>query len=196
MPGYSPDNALLTYDPSAAAGHLQKSRYREKGAVPELVIASASHSDSAKKELELFRQNLADLGIRVKPLFVDSWEEFKAGIETGRYPLYRYALHADIPDPEDLLPNLVETGAAHNFTGYGNTEVDGIFKSARSETDPVARLSLYRKAEKMALEHSSLIPVIFISTQVAFQRNVQNVELPATGTPYLPLRKITLAGTP
>jgi oligopeptide transport system substrate-binding protein len=196
MPGYSPDNALLTYDPSAASRHLENSRYPEKGSVPELVIASASHSDAAKKELELFRLNLAELGIQVKPLFVESWEEFKAGIESGSYSLYRYALHADIPDPEDLIPELVETGAAHNFTGHSNLEIDAIFDAARKETDPVVRLSLYRKGEKKVLEDASLIPVIFISTQVAFQQNVQNVDLPATGTPYLPFHRIELIQAP
>lgn len=196
MPGYSPDNAVAVYDPAKAAQHLENSRYPAGKDLPELIIASVSHSEVAKRELEIFRQDLAKLGIRLKPLFVESWEVFKKGIEEGQYHLYRYALHADIPDPDDFLPNLVETGAAHNFTGYGNPKVDSIIRNARSESDTVKRMSLYRDAERMVLEDSPLIPVIFLSTQVVFQPNVHNIDLPATGTPYLSLDKVTVTDRP
>jgi len=196
MPGYSPDNALAVYDTRRAEQHLERSKYPKGKGLPELVLASASHSDVAKKELEMYRQNLAGLGIVLKPLFVESWEEFKAGIEEGRYDLYRYAIHADVPDPDDLMPGIVETGGSHNFTGYGNGEVDSLIERARGETDPVKRIKLYREAERKVLADPPLIPVIFLSTQVAFQPNVRNIDLPATGTPYLPLNKVTLANGP
>ena len=196
MPGYSPDNALAIYDPEMAIQAMGRSKYPGGKNLPELVLASASHSEVAKKELEMYRQSLAALGIVLKPLFVESWEEFKRGIEEGRYDLYRYAIHADVPDPDDLMPGIVETGGSHNFTGYGNEEVDSLIRRARGETDPVKRMTLYRKAERIVLNDPPLIPVIFLSTQVAFQQNVKNIELPATGTPYLPLNKVTLADGP
>ncbi len=196
MPGYTPGNALLLFDQAKAKEFLAGSKYKGGTDLPELVIASVSHSDAAKREIEMFRQSAADIGFRVSPLFVESWEKFKEGIEEGHYSLYRYALHADIPDPEDFLPDLVGTDGAHNFTGYTNPEVDALIEKARGETDPVKRISLYREAERKVLEDAPLIPVVFISTQVAFQGNVRNVDLPATGTPYLPLRKVTLTDAP
>lgn len=195
-PGYSPDNALLTYDPDRAAALLKESGHAGGDGIPELVIASVSHSDAAKRELEMFRQNLSRLGVKVKPLFIENWEVFKKGLEDGIYPLYRYALYADIPDPDDFFPDLVGTGTAHNFTGYSDTRVDDIIEKARTETDPIKRITLYREAEQIVLGAPPLIPVLFLSTQVAFQKNVENVELPATGTPYLPLHRITFAGSP
>ena len=196
MPGYSPENALAVYDKARAAKHLERSPYSKGKAIPEIVLASASQSEVAKRELETYRAALAELGITLKPLFVDSWEEFKSGIEAGRYDLFRYAFYADIPDPDDLFPGIVETGASHNFTGYGKPEVDDLIKVARSESDPVKRINLYRKAERIVLEDPPLIPVIFLSTQVAFQKNVRNMDLPATGTPYLPLNQVSLADGP
>jgi peptide/nickel transport system substrate-binding protein len=184
------------YDPEMAVQALGRSKYPEGKNLPELVLASASHSEVAKKELEMYRQSLAALGIVLKPLFVESWEEFKRGIEEGRYDLYRYAIHADVPDPDDLMPGIVETGGSHNFTGYGNQEVDSLIRRGRGETDPVKRMALYREAERQVLNDPPLIPVIFLSTQVAFQKNVRNIDLPATGTPYLPLNKVTLADGP
>jgi len=196
MPGYSPDNALAVYDPEMAAQALERSNYPGGKNLPELVLASASHSEVAKRELEMYRQDLAALGILLKPVFVETWEEFKKGIEEGQYDLFRYAIHADVPDPDDLMPGIVETGGSHNFTGYGNEEVDSLIRRARGETDQVKRIALYREAERKVLEELPLIPVIFLSTQVAFQPYVKNIDLPATGTPYLPLRKVTLAERP
>ncbi|MCJ7499169.1 ABC transporter substrate-binding protein [bacterium] len=196
MPGYSPDNALAIYDPEMAVQALGRSKYPGGKNLPELVLASASHSEVAKKELEMYRQSLAALGIVLKPVFVETWEEFKRGIEEGRYDLYRYAIHADVPDPDDLLPDIVETGGSHNFTGYGNKDVDSLIRRGRGETDQVKRMTLYREAERIVLNDPPLIPVIFLSTQVAFQKNVRNIDLPATGTPYLPLNKVTLADGP
>ena len=196
MPGYSPQNALAVYDVQRAAQHLERSKYPKGKNLPDLVLASVSHSEVAKRELEMYRQNLAALGIVLKPLFVESWEEFKKGLEEGDYDLYRYAIHADIPDPDDLMPGIVESGGSHNFTGYGSEEVDSLIRKARGETDPVKRMALYREAERKVLEDLPLIPVIFLSTQVAFQPNVRNIDLPANGTPYLPLSKVTLAGGP
>jgi peptide/nickel transport system substrate-binding protein len=196
MPGYSPDNTLAVYDLQKAAQYLEKSKYAGGKNLPELILASASRSNVAKRELEMYRQSLAALGIVLKPLFVETWEEFKKGLEGGQYDLFRYAIHADIPDPDDLMPGIVETGGSHNFTGYGNQEVDSLIRRGRGETDPVKRMALYRKAERIVLNDPPLIPLIFMSTQVAFQKNVRNIDLPATGTPYLPLNKITLADGP
>ena len=120
----------------------------------------------------------------------------KKGIEEGRYPLYRYAYYADIPDPEDFLPDLVETGGAHNFTSFSDPELDSILKRARTETNPAKRMGIYREAEKRVLDTPPFIPVVYLTTQVVFQKNILNVELPATGTPYLPLHRITLAENP
>jgi oligopeptide transport system substrate-binding protein len=196
MPGYTPANALAIYDIDRAARHLENSRYPEGKGLPALTIASVSLSDLARRELEMYRQSLAALGIVLKPLFIETWEEFKKGLEDGQYDLYRYAIHADIPDPDDLMPGIVETGGSHNFTGYGNMEVDSLIGKARGETDQVKRMTLYREAERKVLDEMPLIPVIFLSTQVAFQKNVRNIDLPATGTPYLPLNKVTLADGP
>jgi ABC-type transport system substrate-binding protein len=196
MPGYSPRNKLATYDPGKAAELLEEAGHPGGAGIPELVIASVSHSDAAKRELEMFRKDLSALGISVKPLFVENWEIFKKGIEEGTYPMYRYALYADIPDPEDFFPDLVGTGTSHNFTGYSEEAIDALLAKARTETDPVKRTALYREAEKRVLGEPPLIPVLFLSTQVVFRKELNNVELPATGTPYMPFRKISLAGKP
>ena len=53
-------------------------------------------------------------------------------------------------------------------------------------------MALYHEVEKNVLEDIPIIPVIFISTQVVFQPGVKNIDLPPTGTPYLPLSAVTV----
>ena len=193
MPGYTPENALLDYDPGKAAGLLAEAGYPGGAGLPELTIASVSHSKAAVKELALFAKDLARLGITVRPLFVKNWDEFSRGLEEKRYPIFRYAWYADVPDPDDFLSPLFESGGKANFTGFSDPEVDSLLERARSETDPTRRSEMYRKAERIILEKAPVIPVLNIATSVAFQGYVSGIDLPAIGTPYLPLRQVRVS---
>ncbi|NOY86681.1 MAG: hypothetical protein GXP52_05215, partial [Deltaproteobacteria bacterium] len=120
-------------------------------------------------------------------------DEFSRGLEEKRYPFFRYAWYADVPDPDDFLSPLFETGGKANFTGFSDPEVDRLLDGARSETDPTSRSRMYRKAERIILEKAPVIPVLDIATQVAFQGYVSGIDLPAIGTPYLPLRQVRVS---
>jgi len=196
MPGYTPENALIRYDPDEASRLLKKAGYPGGKGLGELSLASASHSDFAVKELDLFSQDLERIGVKVKPVFVDDWGEFKNGIKEGKHPFFRYALYADAPTPDDLMAPLFETGSTHNYTNFSDPEADMLFAKARIEVDPAKRASLYRKAEIIILRKTPLVPVLFISTQAVFQKSVQGIDLPATGVPYLRLREISITGLP
>jgi len=193
MPGYTPDNALLGYDPDTAARLLTEAGYPKGEGIPELIFASASQSDFAKKELNLFAEDMAKIGIRIKTVFVDDWEKFKTDLGEKKYSLFRYATYADIPHPEDLLAVIVESGSPSNFTGFSNEKVDTLLGVARAETDPIQRTNLYREAERLALEDAPIVPVLFITSQVVFQKGIEGINLPALGTPYMSLRTISLS---
>ena len=196
MPGYTPDNAILKYDPAEASRLLERAGYPGGRGLGELLIASASHSDFAVKELDLFSRDLVRIGVKVKPVFVDEWDEFKKDVIEGKYPLFRYAWYADAPSPDDLMAPLFETGSTANFTRFTDPEVDTLFAQARTEVDPVRRAALYRKAERIILQKAPLIPLLFISTRVVFQGWVKGIDLPAIGSPYMPLRQVSVKGAP
>ena len=192
MPGYTPENALIRYDPDEATRLLEKAGYPGGKDLGELSLASASHSDFAVKELGLFSRDLARIGIRVKPVFVDDWGEFQKGIKEGKYPFFRYAWHADAPTPDAFISPLFESGSTDNLANFTDPDVDRLLEDARAEVDPARRAALYRKAERIILEKAPLIPILFISTQAVFQKTVQGIDLPAIGTPYMLLRKISV----
>jgi peptide/nickel transport system substrate-binding protein/oligopeptide transport system substrate-binding protein len=192
MPGYTPDNALLRYEPERAAKLLAEAGYPGGEGLPEIEIASASSSDFARKELSLFAEDMAALGIRIKPVFVDGWDTFTKGLADGKYSIYRYAYFADMPDPDDFLAPLFEGQSNTNFSGWSNNEVDSRLGEAKNESDPVRRADLYRQAEKLILGQAPVIPVLFLTTQVTFQPYVKGIDLPATGTTNLPLHRVSL----
>ncbi len=196
MPGYTPDNALLKYDPKKAARLLEKAGYPQGRGLEDLNLASASHSNFAVRELELFAADMARLGVKVSPVFVDSWDEFKKGVVEGKYPLFRYAWYADAPSPDDFMAPLFETGSSANLTHFSRHDVDSLLEKARKEIDPAKRAGLYRKAESTVLNDAPVIPLLFISTQAVFQAWVHGIDLPAIGSPYMPLRQVSVRGAP
>jgi len=196
MPGYTPENAQLKYDPEEAANLLAKAGYPNGNGLPELIIASASSSNVAVQELDLFSKDLAKVGVKIKPLFVEGWDQFNKDLENGKFPMFRYAWYADIPDPDDFLATLFESNTSANYTGFSDPEVDNLLKEARGQVDTIRRITLYRKAEAAILEKSPIIPVLYISTQVVFQANVKGIDLPANGTTYLPLSRVSVTTQP
>ncbi len=196
MPGYTPENAIIRFDPDEAARLLAKAGYPGGRGLGELSLASASHSDFAVKELGLFSGDLARIGVRVKPVFVDDWGEFKKGIKEGKYPFFRYAWYADAPTPDDFMSPLFESGSTDNLANFTDPDIDRLLEDARVEADPARRAALYRKAERIILEKAPLIPILFISTQAVYQKTVRGIDLPAIGTPYLRLREVSITGSP
>lgn len=192
MPGYTPENATLKYDFERAAGLLAEAGYPGGKGLPDIEIATASSSDFARKEMSLLTADMARLGVSIKPVFVDSWETFTDNLARGAYSLFRYAFFADMPDPDDLLAALFTGGSPTNFTGFNDSEVNDILAGAKGEMDPVRRITAYREAEKRILEQAPLIPVLFLTTQVAFQPYVKGIALPATGTTNLPLYRVSV----
>ena len=192
MPGYTPENSLLKFDPERAIRLLEEAGYPGGQGLPEIEIASASASDFARKELSLFEKDMARIGIKVKTVFVDGWQTFTEGLSEGRYAIYRYALFADIPDPDDLLSTLFESDSSTNFTGWKDPGVDSLLRRAKGESDLVKRISYYREAERKILLQAPFSPVLYLTTQVVFQPYVKGIELPATGTTNLPLFRVSL----
>ncbi len=195
MPGYTPDNALLRYDPQEAARLLARAGHPGGKGLPELVVASASHSPTAVRELEQFARDLGRLGVKARPRFVEDWNEFQKGLAQGEYPLFRYAWYAETPDPDNLLAALFETGSPVNFTAFSDPEADRLLDEARRTLDPLRRSALYRRAEAKVLDASPLIPLSFLASQAVFRSSVRGIDLSAIGFQDMNLREVSVGDT-
>jgi oligopeptide transport system substrate-binding protein len=192
MPGYTPENALLRFDPAEASRLLARAGFPEGKGLPELVLASASRSPVALREIEQLVRDFRRIGVKVRPEFVDGWDRFQEGLKNGAYPFFRYAWYGEIPDPDGFLAALFESGSPVNFTGFSSPEVDRLLEKARGMVDPLQRSQLYRQAEKRVLEEVPLIPLAFLATQAVFSPRVKGMALSVIGFIELPLREVTV----
>ncbi len=192
MPGHTPDNALLRHDPAEASRLLARAGFPGGRGLPELVLATASRSPTALREMDQLVRDLGRIGVKARPLFVPEWDRFQEGLKNGEYPFFRYALFGEVPDPDDFLAALFESGSSGNFTHFSRPEVDRLLEKARGEVDPLQRSTLYRQAEKRILEEAPIIPLAFLATQAVFQPRVKGMVLSVIGFNDLPLREVTV----
>jgi ABC-type oligopeptide transport system substrate-binding subunit len=122
------------------------------------------------------------------------WPTFTRALGERKYPMFVYAWHADVPDPDNFLYKLFYSKSARNLTQYVNPIVDDLLLRAREESDLGRRIDLYRRAEQIIVEDVPVIPVWHYTYERLFQSYVRNVEVNGLGDAYLPLRKMWLEG--
>ena len=67
------------------------------------------------------------------------------------------------------------------------------FREVNEKIDSGQVKLLYVSPERLALEEAPIVPVLFITSQVVFQKGIKEINLPALGTPYMSLRTISLS---
>ena len=105
-------------------------------------------------------------------------------------PIFVYAWHADVPDPDNFLFKLFYSHSPRNLTGYANPVVDDLLLQARRERDVARRIDIYRRAEQMIVDEVPVVPVWHYTYERLFQSYVRNAEVNGLGDAYLPLRKM------
>jgi ABC-type transport system substrate-binding protein len=192
MTGYTPENAIYTYDPDKARRLLASAGYGPSRKRLALTLLSASKSKGAREELALVTAELAKVGIDLQVRYQTNWPAFEAALARDDLQLYRYAWFADIPDPDNFLGILCSSRSRYNFMRYHNSKVDRLLSQAPRETDLLKRVNLYRQAERIILAEAPIVPLIYLTFESAFQPYVKGLEISALGQPYIPLKKIWL----
>jgi ABC-type transport system substrate-binding protein len=145
--------AGLTYDPAT-----------DRGGWPEPIDYLTVPDTFEQSAAEVFRQQLARIGLRVR-LRTVSWAALLAFAgKRGEAQMGWRGWGADYPDPATFFEPLVTTAAiqatgSQNASFYSNAELDRIVDSARHETDLATRAALYDQAERIVHEEAPLVPV-------------------------------------
>jgi peptide/nickel transport system substrate-binding protein/oligopeptide transport system substrate-binding protein len=192
MPGSSPTKVLYPYNPKRAKELLAEAGYPGGKGIPPIEFWSAQKAEMTRKELEIVKSNLANIGINLQISTETNWKKFEELLTSYKTPIFRYAWYADIPDPDNFLGILFHSKSKYNFTGYTHPGVDKILDLAKKEVNPLKRAQLYRKAEEMIMEDAVIVPTINHVFQQAYQPYVRGVEVNALGGPYIPMKKIWL----
>jgi len=192
MPGSSPTKVVYPYNPKRAKELLMEAGYSGGKGLPPIEFWSAQKAEMTRKELDIVKSNLADVGINLQINTETNWKKFEEMLTSYKTPMFRYAWYADIPDPDNFLGILFDSKSKYNFTGYNRTEVDKLLDMAKKEVNSLQRVDFYRKAEEMIMGDAVIVPTINHVSQQAYQPYVRGVEVNALGGPYIPMKKIWL----
>lgn len=189
--GFNPKLQGYAYDPQKARELLAQAGYPGGRGLPPVAFWS-SVRERVVTEHEQIRRDLDAVGLRSEFHYETDWPTFSRMLVEGRLPVFLYAWYADVPDADNFLTKLFHSRSSRNFFGYSNPAVDALLVRARSESDVLRRVELYRRAEQAILDDAPLIPFWHYTYERVFQPYVRSVEVNGLGDPYIPLRKIWL----
>jgi oligopeptide transport system substrate-binding protein len=192
MPGSSPIKIPYPHNPKRAKELLSEAGYPGGKGIPPIEFWSATRAEITRKELEVVKSNLANIGINLQIHSETNWKKFEEMMASYKTPMFRYAWYADFPDPDNFLGILFHSKSQYNYMAYHNLEVDRLLDRARVERDYLKRMEIYRKVEEIVLEDAPIVPTINHIFQQAYQPYVRGVEVNALGGPYIPMKKIWL----
>jgi peptide/nickel transport system substrate-binding protein len=145
------------HDPAKAKALLAELGYGPDK--PLEVIMMSSTGGDRDKILQVFQNQLAEVGVKAKIEMMDIGtlnarvtQENEKTTGPGTFDLMGWAWF----DP-DILYALWHTPGA--YKGYHTPELDGLLEQSRTVTDPVVRSKIVHDIEKIILENAVMVPV-------------------------------------
>lgn len=162
FPGGGDEQWQPTYDPDAGRQLLAESSYGSAEALgPITIIISEQGGATALgtwgRVATIIQQQLQEnLGVSVelvRQVFNSVPEQVDFINTTQGGAIFRLSFGATIQDPSYIAP-VGATGGSANITGYSNPELDALIEEASNSIDPVARLDLYARIDRIICEEA------------------------------------------
>jgi len=160
------------YDTAAARAKLADAKKElaargllVNGEIPEIRF-DLSDGAAAMRLAEFAKQQFAQIGLRVKPIFND-WPTLQRKVNNKQSQMYTMGWHADYPDAENFL-QLYYSGnidKGTNNANYRNREFDSLYETVRVMMDSPERTALYVRMIHILSEDC---PVLLLSEPVGF----------------------------
>ena len=160
FPGYNENLVGLRHDKELAQRLLNESNYADAESRPRIVITVPGTGGTIGLDLEVVIEMWRQvLGVEVEIQQVE-WATYLEDLSDAKFQAYAgLGWQADYPDPQDFLDILFHTDSALNHGAYSNPELDAILERARTQQDPQARISEYRRAEEIIVEDGAWVPL-------------------------------------
>ena len=152
----------VRFDPARARAELAAAGYpggRGFRTISILFNTSEDHKRIAEAIQAMWKRVL---GIRVE-LTNQEWGSYMQSTIGMNYDVARRSWIGDYLDPTSFLQLLV-TGDGNGRTGWSSAEFAGLMRRAADTADPAARFALLRRAEAVALDGASFLPIYHYST--------------------------------
>jgi peptide/nickel transport system substrate-binding protein len=202
LQSFNPDLPGYGYDPERARELLAEAGYPGGSGLEELTLLYNTH-EGHRRILERVVSDLGAVGIPVRLLNLE-WGTFLSAItgtpeEPPTEEMIYFSWVADFPDGYNFLfPNLHSSnfGAGGNYARYSNPRVDAILDQAVRETDNARRITLYREAERLAVEDAAWLFFYSQRDEALVHSGVEGLVLSPLGDFASPLNRVRWAGAP
>ena len=171
--GYDPPPGLVE-DLEAARRLLAEAGFpggRGLGELAVLVNKGGDHVPIAEMVQQQWRDGLG-LNVRIEQV---EWKVFLDTIRLLQYQIARGGGYGDYVDPNTFLDMFV-TGGGNNQTGWSNAEYDGLIERAARESDPEARMKIFRRAETILLDEVPIVPIYVYTTTMLVRPGLEGVD--------------------
>jgi oligopeptide transport system substrate-binding protein len=177
MPGFEENicSKLCNYSKKAARRLIQKLEPKARRLAIEYTKGEP-HNQVAK----FVKQSLEDVGLEVKVKGF-SFAKFLKQLRQGSDGAYRLGWIAEFPVADVFLSALFGSDSPDNHSGFESRKTDKLLEKAHAQKDETARTRLYRRAERMILERSPVIPIGSFVTRWAAQPAVQEIAFDVMG---------------
>ena len=160
LKGYLGDNAdpLAKFDAATAKQLLQSAdpnKTKTKGLVYQY-NPSAFNKAIAENLQSQWQDNL---GVHVDIAATERQTFFQRRTKV-EYIIFRHSWQADYDHPQDWFDNLFITDAGNSGTGYSNTQVDALVKSADTKKTEDA-LAEYKQASRLMIDDAAYAPLVY-----------------------------------
>jgi oligopeptide transport system substrate-binding protein len=175
MPGYSPDVIGYKYDKSKAVKLLEEAGYPNgKGLSLKLTI---SNEETQKMIGEAVQSQLKDVGVDVQLDFIQG-STLRSAQVGGELAFWRANWGADYFDPENFMALFYtknKTPNGPNYTHYSNFAVDSLYELGIKETDFNKRKQIYNQAERIIIDDSPWIFLLYNEIIYLKSKRVHNM---------------------
>ncbi|MGK3993982.1 ABC transporter substrate-binding protein [Sorangium sp. So ce1024] len=194
IPGPPRDEPMRRHDLSRALAQMAAAGYAYdpatgKGGYPGVVEYIAVPDTFEQAVGEIFQQQLAKVGLRVRLRLV-SWATYLAEASRRRtVPMGWVGWQADFPDPASFFEPTLSSRAirdegSQNFAFFNDEELDRTLDAAHTEQDGARRLALYAHAERIVRDRAPWVPTHTVSMLEVWQPYLRGYE----GSAVIPSR--------
>ncbi|AIQ58579.1 hypothetical protein PBOR_17755 [Paenibacillus borealis] len=174
------DNAYFKEDAAMAKALLEEG-LREEGltTLPGFSIIMNDEGDHASIAESVISDWKEKLGIQAS-IEVQSWPELMDNRVNQNFSVARAGWGADFNDPASML-ELFTSWSPDNDSGWSDEWYDAYIKEARQTADPVIRMQIYAKAEKMLIDQMVILPLFYCVSGVLHNPLIKDVYVDYTG---------------
>ncbi|WP_437682926.1 ABC transporter substrate-binding protein [Sorangium sp. So ce131] len=193
IPGPPRDEPMRRHDPARALAEMAAAGYpydpaTGKGGYPRLIDYIAVPDTMEQAVGEIFQQQLAKVGLRVRLRLV-SWATYLAEASRRRaVPMGWAGWQADFPDPASFFEPTLSTAAirdegSQNYAFFSHAPFDRALDEAHAEQDHARRLALYARAEAIVRDLAPWVPTHTLRLLELWQPYLRGYERSAVISP-------------